>query len=286
MQKKSRKGLTLFEIIISIAVYAVLAALLTEVMTLVNATMRSTNQLNDRLAFEAKYADNLRTRADFTERDSRVLIVYGTGANDMVRYDASVRDTTGKKINQVSLSGEEYTASYTPPRAILGTDYHANTNYKFMIFNKVGFVQDAKPGGAFQVKLQLLAGKDANKIDHITIEEVDDGAGGKVTRFYGSYTGVQNGPFDAAGIGEEIIITMRNDAPEVADALTTSQKDWTGKVKVTIYENIPGKGTVEKVADATIEFYTAIKVSGWINYYPDCVVTYDNSTRDFVMLDT
>ena len=57
--KRKLKGMTLIEVVISIGIYAVIALLLTEIMSLVNATMKATNQLNRRLAYESKFADNM-----------------------------------------------------------------------------------------------------------------------------------------------------------------------------------------------------------------------------------
>ncbi len=55
---KRAKGMTLIEIIVSMAIYAVIALLLSQIMMTVNATIRNTNSLNKRLTAESYYADN------------------------------------------------------------------------------------------------------------------------------------------------------------------------------------------------------------------------------------
>ena len=98
MQQKhlKRKGMSLLEIIISIAVYAVLALLLAEIMTLVNSTIRSTEQLNNRLNYEAKFADNLLTN----EAAIRAVCEYQpTTARGIRDYIKKLLDKLGGKNN-------------------------------------------------------------------------------------------------------------------------------------------------------------------------------------------
>ena len=74
---KKQKGMTLVEIVISMAIYGILALLLTEIMTCVNASMRATRQLNNRLSYEAKFADNQLTsgaNANFTLNEHGFVI--------------------------------------------------------------------------------------------------------------------------------------------------------------------------------------------------------------------
>lgn len=56
--KQKVKGVTLVEIILSMAVYAVIALLLCSIMTTINKTMQATSAMDRRVAQEAKFADN------------------------------------------------------------------------------------------------------------------------------------------------------------------------------------------------------------------------------------
>ena len=76
---KKKKGMTLMEIIVSCAIYAMFSLLICEVMTLVNSTMKATNQLNRRLSYESKNADNLVTTETQRTRDVFYQIHYDDG---------------------------------------------------------------------------------------------------------------------------------------------------------------------------------------------------------------
>lgn len=141
---KKQKGMTLMEIIVSCAVYALLALLIAETMTLVNSTMRSTNQLNRRLSYESKYADNMLTvdssGVALTPRAVSVSINYGgtlTGRNmtGSVRQVAVDPLNTDGDNNEFTKSGGEYKMDFTDS-SIVGTVYHSQVNYRFMTFDK------------------------------------------------------------------------------------------------------------------------------------------------------
>ena len=59
MKKRNLKGMTLMEIVVSMAVYGVLALLMVEIMSCVNGTMRITNQLNKRLAYDCAVLEHV-----------------------------------------------------------------------------------------------------------------------------------------------------------------------------------------------------------------------------------
>ena len=159
MQQKhlKRKGLTLLEVIISIAVYAVLALLLAEIMTLVNSTIRSTEQLNNRLSYEAKYADNLMTGDDDHEFDNKkVGVEIQYDVQKVNRSNGQVTSVesnhTLKQFNGDDLKADEYTADYNETSP--GTHYHDNTNYRFMRFDKTN-LDKSKAADVFVIRLWL-----------------------------------------------------------------------------------------------------------------------------------
>jgi len=80
--KKSLKGMTLVEMIISIAIFAIMGGLLVLVGTHIDATNRATNVLKSKVANESPYAANKQkeynvdesTKKDFTKSDITVDI--------------------------------------------------------------------------------------------------------------------------------------------------------------------------------------------------------------------
>lgn len=150
---KAKKGMTLIEIIVSMAIYAVIAMIIVNIMTSVNALMESTTQLDERLSYEAKYADNLLTSDDqghdYTASVQRV--------NYEIMYDINASGN-GKRINSSGSdrAAFEYTADYDDPN-ILGVNYHDNVNYRFMTFNKVPVSTPERESDTFTVIFRPVA---------------------------------------------------------------------------------------------------------------------------------
>ena len=170
---KKQKGMTLMEIIVSCAIYAMFALLIAETMTLVNSTMRATNQLNRRLSFEGRNADNMVT-------DTSVIRAADTRTvNYQIRYDGSwtgtswggARPTKYVAVNPNAATGsysvydssnprnvkdgQEYTAFYDDS-GIVGTRYNQNVNYRFMTFEKVVRDPSQWPGVPFEINIQIV----------------------------------------------------------------------------------------------------------------------------------
>lgn len=120
MKKRNLKGMTLMEIIVSMAVYGVLALLLVEIMSCVNGTMQVTDQLNKRLAYEAKFADNRRTVNENNDP------LPATPRQLHIHYD-------GAPAGGVPSGADEYTASYTNTNHE-DDDRSAGTNYKYLVY--------------------------------------------------------------------------------------------------------------------------------------------------------
>lgn len=155
---KTKKGMTLIEIVVSMAIYAVIAMIIVNIMTSVNALMDSTSQLNERLSYEAKYADNLQTIDDqgnnYADSVRRVdyEIMYDCTKN------AEGKITNGKRINSSGSdrAAFEYTANYNDPN-ISGVHYHDNVNYRFMTFNKVPVSTPERQSDTFTVIFKPVA---------------------------------------------------------------------------------------------------------------------------------
>lgn len=136
MKKRNLKGMTLMEIVVSMAVYGVLALLLVEIMSCVNGTMRITNQLNKRLAYEAKFADNRLTK-EVTEEGERTLtgevrdlsIIYNKADYDPVNDTGRIYP----EIISTPSRATEYEAPYENPNHE-DDDKSAGTNYKYLVY--------------------------------------------------------------------------------------------------------------------------------------------------------
>lgn len=143
--KKKLKGMTLMEVIVSLFIYALLGLLLMEIMSVVNATMRSTNQLNERLSFEAKFADNQIVTAAAPRPGGDANISYGaTGFTDA---------TASGTIQATHFN--EWEARYTNPNLNGTIDYAENINFRFITYTTQAQT-DQFPGFDFHLQVMLL----------------------------------------------------------------------------------------------------------------------------------
>jgi len=122
MKKKAQlKGMTLIEIVISMALYAVIAFLIAQIMTNVNATMRATHQLNERLSAEVKYADNRMVTGGDVSAEAQVR-TDSTRSQISISYDGGTQD----------FDADVYTAIYENKD---GTPTAVNTNYRYVVYS-------------------------------------------------------------------------------------------------------------------------------------------------------
>lgn len=156
---KKQKGMTLIEIIVALFLYAMLALLLVEIMSVVNTTMMSTNQLNRRLSFEGKLADNQIVRNSLPDQTT------GTPFNVRIRYGTT--DTNGNWTNLVGSFGDitrgddaisynAWVTQYHDPDMEGLHDYSENINYRFMTFTNETLTPDHLEDYAFNVHIMLV----------------------------------------------------------------------------------------------------------------------------------
>lgn len=139
--KRKLKGMTLIEVVISIGIYAVIALLLTEIMSLVNATMKATGQLNRRLAYEAKFADNMLISDGKALWENRENVGPGDAPG---KSDVTVRLRSDDAVNPFTIEakGSEYMTNADKLERASGREegtdliIHKDTNYRFMVFTK------------------------------------------------------------------------------------------------------------------------------------------------------
>lgn len=229
---KRLKGLTLMEIVISMAIYGVLALLIVEVMSLVNNTMRSTNQLNTRLSYESKFADNQITVGDadvvLTPTAKQITIDYG-GTNNIVI------PTSGAS----GIIGREYEANYQSGDA---NDMSQDIHYRYMVFSE----SVTPPGPVTDPLADWLANGDFmvyldsdGFTDDILKVEVKSGAKSYVAD-------LSSGKLQPTANGHLIEIAVQKQ--DTAVATNTGF----GKVRIYLYRDMKAQtgGTVEQVKAA------------------------------------
>jgi len=143
------------EIVISIAIYGVLALLVTEIMTTVNATMRATSQLNDRLAFESKFADNNMTKDSTGNPFQATNVEYSVDYSYAGSIDFTYNHGSNGRVGDTTRSAIEYRMDYHDP-TIVGTNYAQNVNYRFMTFDKVAMDPSTCPDGSFHDRVPFV----------------------------------------------------------------------------------------------------------------------------------
>ena len=148
---KKQKGMTLFEIVISLGIYALLAMLLAEIMSVVNNTMTATNQLNERLAFQSKFADNKMTSGANLGATGDLIVHYGDNGVEAGSFSRSDDDdeTTTFHFN-------EYSGIYTNRTSQAAINYVEDVNYRFMTFDFQGAHDEEWPGLSFAMHVMLL----------------------------------------------------------------------------------------------------------------------------------
>ncbi|MCQ2490378.1 MAG: hypothetical protein MJ079_02155 [Ruminococcus sp.] len=110
-KKKSLKGMTLVEIIISLAVVAIMTVLLVAAASAVNAYIRSSNNVNKKVSVQAPIAES----------------GYTGSANELSTADSDIRITVN---GNVELVGKGY--SVVDPDAPIDNEVGGNLNMKFV----------------------------------------------------------------------------------------------------------------------------------------------------------
>lgn len=149
MKRKKLKGLSLMEIIISIAVYAIIALLMAEIMGCINATMTSTSRLNERLDSEALLVDNKDTNPGSTpyRNPNRVNVI------------AHIRDSSSAGL-ALDQGTELIPATSSEPGRIEFGDNQNSTHFRFMSFTNRNLNITLDPNARFTFKIKLTQNLD------------------------------------------------------------------------------------------------------------------------------
>ncbi len=148
---KKVKGMTLFEIVISMGVYALLALLLAEIMSVVNNTMTATNQLNERMAFQAKFADNKMTNGANLNTTGHLTVSYGDNDTTVGSFNRMFEDDDTSE-----LQFNEYSGIYTHASSDAAVTSVEEVNFRFMTFRYREEETAEYPGLAFSMHVMLL----------------------------------------------------------------------------------------------------------------------------------
>lgn len=112
MKKKSFKGMTLAEVIISMAVFAMLGVILIKLGMVVDQTTKSSNRLNKRVSIQAPYAASRETVYEKLDSNGKPVINKESGeaetaelTPDMTQIDISI---PGKASSKVTIHGKHY----------------------------------------------------------------------------------------------------------------------------------------------------------------------------------
>ncbi len=149
MKRKKLKGLSLMEIIISIAVYAIIALLMAEIMGCINATMTSTSRLNERLDSEALLVDNKDTNPGSTpyRNPNRVNVI------------AHIRNNSSAGL-ALDQGTELIPATSSEPGRIEFGDNQNSTHFRFMSFTNRNLNITLDPNARFTFKIKLTQNLD------------------------------------------------------------------------------------------------------------------------------
>lgn len=149
MKRKKLKGLSLMEIIISIAVYAIIALLMAEIMGCINATMTSTSRLNERLDSESLLVDNKDTNPGSTpfRNPNRVNVI------------AHIRDSSSAGL-VLDQGTELIPATSSEPGRIEFGDNQNSTHFRFMSFTNRNLNITLDPNARFTFKIKLTQNLD------------------------------------------------------------------------------------------------------------------------------
>lgn len=283
---KKRKGMTLIEVIVSLAIYGIMAMLVAEIMTLVNATMRATNQLNDRLSYEAKFADNLQTV------DDRGNALSATVVNFQIRYN-----NNSQIVGGASREALEYTAQYDNSH-VVGQRYSENVNYRFMTFDRVASNRSAFPGEMFQVSIrpvpyfsadegslsdaekQALVASANSIISTITELKIETETG---TDFFPLGSGVSELNFTNGDVmlGSDIQVQIFNTSEAIPDSVQTVEANLKFNTKRDFFHDGVSR---EWNKDVPGRIYLYVKVgssSDNATYYNQCLFEWNINTGEF-----
>jgi len=133
-KKKTLKGMTLYEMIISIAIFAIMVGVLCGVAAHINRTTRATNNLKNKLVTESTYAanknvtDDLKNPANNSVKDVKITVECGGSTVDInaKKYNTEYY-YAGSAADMIDVEGDadkEAEAAATP---------NGNLNLEFVV---------------------------------------------------------------------------------------------------------------------------------------------------------
>lgn len=270
--KKRLKGVTLMEIILSLAIFAVLSMLLVQIMATVNAMMRNTNQLNRRLSYEAKFADNGLATSEFGSSQ-----ITAASASEDVRITWSGGQVSlQQQLNDNALTAADLPTIFTAYQNQT-TDINA-VNYQFMVFPS-NQTADTIPTTNFRVTLELAnrnASGGAVDYSHITrISGVTvDRIGGGVSSSDATIT--TSSHVGQAPAGGNPLITIEIPYDKIVETTQGATQGGFGTMDVTIRGDvIPTGGTVANLQTNVVLLEATLSFTAYIwNPNHDHVTTF------------
>lgn len=281
---KKQKGMTLMEIVISMAIYAILALLAVQIMTSMNTLMRVTNQLNDRLSYEAKYADNLQT--DKAKQ------------HNLVSYQVTYNNGTPVH-GGAALTAQEHTMGYDDTR-VNGTNYVVDMDYRFMTFGKFERTPSECPPGPFIVHLRLvpyfsdaMPADEATKVSDIksakaiidSAEDINlsiDSTSMFDTSEHASGTVHDPISLKDIGLGGDLQIKLENKGQAILPESTETQLSTT--FKITGNRQFYDGDIARRWIESDVQVYMYVQVGSSTlsrTFYNQCVIEFNVNTGEF-----
>ncbi|MCQ2434353.1 MAG: hypothetical protein MJ062_03850 [Oscillospiraceae bacterium] len=194
-RKKTLKGISLMEVVISIAVYGVISLLLAEIMGCVNNMMTFTNHLSERIAVEGKIADNQETSASSTRGVVVSCHLDGYGHNKkfelndaVLEYSPSGATTMSDSESAVHFRYMNYQHHDTPMGSLGESPFQLNLNMSRDLRNFKALPEYATKGVVGIKKIEVTTVN--NFIDKLPANLLVDKNGNNVsTLTYGSDEG-------------------------------------------------------------------------------------------------
>lgn len=127
--KKKLKGMTLIEMIISIAVFAIMGGLLILVGTHIDATNRATNVLKSKVSNESPYAAN--HKIDYIKKDNTVATLPPQDIMVEFNVEGATAAIEGQKYNTEDIITENMNAA---DKAAMQKKANGGLNLQFVIY--------------------------------------------------------------------------------------------------------------------------------------------------------
>ncbi len=262
---KRKKGMTLLEVVVSIAIFGLLSILMVQIISSVNAVMKATNDLSERLYTEKTYVNtleitNLLGVNGIPENDTSTLVdlqgntiavpddqqlgltvIYGDSVNDdgTPKYSGTAMDTSNSK---------PLTEQVLELQAYDDNPNEEGVHYRFLQFNGDAVIGHASAASSHVFYLRSPE-ELVNRLDKVTI----------------TVTGADQfliDPVSKAEVQQRELNTFSIN-PDTGAFLEIEMSKYTTQISIKMEYN---DGSPENKVDATFAFWQTIEENGKFVY--------------------